>query len=241
MKFSYDMHIHSCLSPCGDTDMTPNNIINMCYIKGLNIIAITDHNSMLNVESIMKLGLEKDILVIPGIEVTTKEEVHVCCYFYDLNDGIKFQDLIYDGLPDIKNSPLIFGNQEIRDMEDELINEVDKLLISSTKYSLDDINHMVKKYNGVMVPAHIDRKSFGMLAVLGFIPDGLDIYTVELSKYFQDQNNIFNTDLSKYNIIKNSDAHYLKDINESINFIDIEQLNINSVLTYLTDTGGIIA
>ena len=84
MKLASDLHIHSALSPCGDNDMTPNNIVNMCCLKGLDVISITDHNSMLNCRTVMEVGMSNELLVIPGIEVTTKEEVHVLYYFRDI-------------------------------------------------------------------------------------------------------------------------------------------------------------
>jgi len=182
MKLSFDLHIHSALSPCGDESMTPNNIINMAFIKGLKIIALTDHNSMLNGKPTMELGKKQGILVIPGIEVTTKEEVHVLCYFKNIEEGLAFSDLVYRNLVDIRNEKEVFGRQVILDEEDRIIGEVDKLLINSTNYSIKEINEMVHFYNGVMIPAHIDRKSFGILSVLGFIPYELGIKTVEVAR-----------------------------------------------------------
>ncbi|WP_427338958.1 PHP domain-containing protein [Caloranaerobacter sp. DY30410] len=234
MRFSYDLHIHSALSPCGDEDMTPNNIVNMAYIKGLDIISVTDHNTMGNVESIMKVAKKRDILVIPGIEVTTKEEVHVLCYFRNIEDGIEFQDFIYRGLPDIKNNKKFFGNQLLMDENDNIIGEVEKFLLNSTKYTIKEINNLVNRLNGVLVPAHIDKKSYSILMNLGFIPDELNVKTVEVSKNYSSQSikNLIN--LERYNLIKNSDAHYLGDINEPVMFLDIEKKDINSLVEYLS-------
>ena len=98
MKFYYDLHIHSSLSPCADDDMTPNNIVNMALIKGLDVISLTDHNSTKNVEAVHELCQHKGIKFIPGIEVQTKEEVHVLCYFFDILDCLKFGEMIYNSL-----------------------------------------------------------------------------------------------------------------------------------------------
>ncbi|MBS4535954.1 PHP domain-containing protein [Clostridium sp. D2Q-14] len=227
MKLYYDLHIHSALSPCADNSMTPNNIINMAYIKGLDIISVTDHNSYFNVETIMKLGEFRNILVIPGIEVTTAEDIHLLCYFHNVKALKNFGEKIYENLPNIKNKENIFGNQLVLDKEDNKINEIDKLLINASKFKIDDVYHMVMEERGVIIPAHIDKKSYSILSVLGFIPEKYDIKFVEIS------NKLYNRELIKnYRVIYNSDAHYLQDINEPINEIDIKNKTIDKVLEY---------
>ncbi|RKD33188.1 PHP domain-containing protein [Thermohalobacter berrensis] len=233
MKLSIDLHIHSALSPCGDNEMTPNNIVNMAYLKGLDVIAVTDHNTMLNAKPVMELGKEKNILVIPGIEVTTKEEVHVLCYFKELKSGMKFQDIIYDNLPNVKNNTEVFGKQLIFNKKDKVIGEVNKLLINSTNFSLSEIRDLAIKYGGVVVPAHIDKKAYSIISVLGFMPDNLKFNTVEISVN-QDYSLLDKfIDIGNYNVIVNSDAHYLGDINERISFIDVKDKTIGSVISYL--------
>ncbi|MDD3226480.1 MAG: PHP domain-containing protein, partial [Tissierellia bacterium] len=129
MKFYYDLHIHSDLSPCSSRDMTPNNIINMSLIKGLNIISVTDHNTADNLPAVMELSHKAGIKIIPGLEVTTKEEVHVLCYFKKLDKAMEFGRIIYDSLPFIKNNPEIFGEQNIYNSKDEITGTLEKLLI----------------------------------------------------------------------------------------------------------------
>ncbi|SCG83769.1 hypothetical protein DW1_2204 [Proteiniborus sp. DW1] len=233
MKFAYDIHIHSGLSPCGDKDMTPNNIVNMAYLKELNIIAVTDHNSMLNILPVMEVANRRGILVVPGIEVTTKEEVHVLCYFPSIEDGMRFQDLIYDSLPNIKNREEIFGEQLLFDKEDNVIGKLDKLLLSSSEYSLEEIFMLVEKHNGVLVPAHVDKNSFSILSTLGFIPDNINVRTIEAYdlKRLKEMEKVLT--LEKYMIIKNSDAHYLSDINEAFYYMDIDTLTAKTVIEYL--------
>lgn len=227
MKYFYDLHIHSDLSPCGDDDMTPNNIVNMSYIKGLNIISVTDHNTTENLPAIIELCGKIDIKAIPGIEVTTKEEVHVLCYFKDLCYAEQFGRLIYESLPEIKNIPSIFGNQNIYNSRDEVIGTLDKLLINATGYSLAEICSLAKEYHGIMVPAHINKKSNSLLAVLGFIPPDLKINFAEIfPKLTVDEEFIKNL-----NILKNSDAHRLADISEAENSIDLN--NIEEIYDYL--------
>lgn len=225
MKFFYDLHIHSNLSPCGDEDMTPNNIINMAFIKGLNIVSITDHNSIRNYPALKKIAQKRNIELIPGIEVTTREEVHLLCYFKNYEDGIKVDEIIYNSLPDIKNKPKIFGEQNIMDEDDKVIGHVEKLLLSSSSYSISEIFDIVKNNDGIVIPAHIDRQSYGILGVLGFIPEILSINYVEVSNEKMIDEKI----LDKYTIIKNSDAHRLSDISEKLNYFEAD--NIDSLYT----------
>ena len=231
MQFSYDIHIHSALSPCSTLEMTPNNIINMAQIKKLNIISITDHNCMDNVKPIIKLGIKKDILVVPGIEVTSKEDVHLLCYFKDLVNGLNFSRKIYESLPNIKNNEIIFGEQVLYDEFDSIIGSLDKLLLNSSTYTIGEINELANYYNGIMVPAHIDRKSSGLLGVLGFIPKGLNIGSIEVSSIVQGEK--IKSGLGDLNIIYNSDAHDLGSINEPIYFMNLKELTLKNVIGYL--------
>lgn len=227
MDLYYDLHIHSALSPCADPDMTPNNIINMASLKGLDIISITDHNSYFNSKVIMELGEKNDILVIPGIEVTTSEDIHILCYFNDIYKLEEFGEEIFNSLHDIKNNIDYFGEQEIFNIYDEKILDIDKLLINSSKYNLDKIIQLVKSKKGIVIPAHVDKKSYSILSVLGFIPLKYNIKFIEVKnkKY---KNKIIN----RYNKIYNSDAHFLGDISERINKLQINKKTASEVLNY---------
>jgi PHP family Zn ribbon phosphoesterase len=221
MKFYYDLHIHSDLSPCGNNDMTPNNIINMSLIKGLSIISVTDHNSTENLPALIKASRETSLTVIPGIEVTTKEEVHLLCYFRDLSNAMDFGSVIYNSLPNVKNNPQIFGEQNIYDSQDQIIGRVEKLLLNASPYSIEDVHCLAKKYKGVMVPAHINKMTNGILGVLGFMPLNLKIDFVEIYSKAPINNKI----VEKYKVLKNSDAHQLIDISEPLNCFDLNSLH----------------
>ncbi len=233
MKVPYDLHIHSALSPCGDEDMTPNNIVNMAVIKGLKLISVTDHNTMLNVAPTIEVAQNHDVLVIPGIEVTTKEDIHVLCYFPNLHDGMKFQDFIYSGIPDTQNVEEIFGKQTLLDRNDRVTGYINKLLLNSTKYTIEETYELTRIHNGAMVPAHIDKSSYSIVSSLGFIPDTLKVHSVEVydEKKLKDLSKFI--DMNRYKIISNSDAHYLVDIKEAISFLDIESLTTRAVISYL--------
>ncbi len=230
MKFFYDFHIHSDLSPCGDKDMTPNNIVNMAYIKGLNMIAVTDHNTIENYKAIEKIAQGLGILVVPGIEINTKEEVHILSYFKDYKSAKAVSDLIYESLPNIFNKSDIFGEQNIYNENDEIIGRLDKLLISASKYSIGEICTIVNKYNGVIVPAHINKKSNGILGVLGFFPTDINFEFIEISKSHElgERNKKM---VMNYKKLVSSDAHILENISEPINYIILEKLE--DIYSYL--------
>jgi len=222
MKLYYDLHIHSALSPCSEDDMTPNNIINMAYIKKIDLISVTDHNSMKNYPALEKIASKRNIKILPGIEVTTKEEVHMLCYFNSYKEGMIFSDRIYDSLNKIVNKPEIFGNQIVYDEEDRKIGEEKFLLNNTSEYSVEEIYHMVKNHKGICVPAHVSRLANGIIGVLGFIPQDLDFKYIEVCKK---SNNIADKYLDKYKILVNSDAHKLTEISERLNFIELDNLN----------------
>ncbi|MDD3839598.1 MAG: PHP domain-containing protein [Clostridia bacterium] len=222
MKIAVDLHIHSALSPCGDDDMTPNNIVNMCKLKKLDAIALTDHNSSLNVEAVKRLGDKNDLCVIPGMEVQTKEEVHLICLFPDMQSINEFQVIIDRNLPDIENKENIFGRQLLFDEQDNIIASYKKLLLTSTVLTIGEVYEYVYRLGGVTIPAHIDRYGFSLLTNLGFIPESPEFTTLELSKNvdfltFKKQNPF----IKKYRTIISSDAHYLWDILERQTIIDV--------------------
>ena len=159
LSLSYDLHIHSCLSPCGDDDMTPANIAGMASLIGLDIIAVTDHNSCKNCPAVMEACKEYGITVIPGMELTTSEEVHVVCLFESLTDAMAFDSYVSSQLIPFPNKKEIFGNQFLLNSRDELIGEEKNLLINATNISFDEVYELTKAYHGVMIPAHIDKNS----------------------------------------------------------------------------------
>lgn len=234
MPIYYDLHIHTALSPCGDRSMTPNNIINMAMLKGLDVIAITDHNSTLNCRACIEVSKDKDIIVIPGIELQTKEEVHSICLFKNLSSLEKFQRFIDDKIPDKKNSPDFFGEQLILDKYDNIIDSESRLLMASVDVSLNKALEKVISLDGVLIPAHVDKGTFSIISNLGFIPMDLKISTIECSKScdIQEFKSRYKY-LEKYRILKNSDAHYLGDLSERDNFLDINIKSIDKIIDYL--------
>ena len=211
----YDFHLHSCLSPCGDDDMTPSNIVGMAAVKGLNVIAITDHNSCRNCPAAMQHGETYKITVIPGMELTTQEEVHVIFLFSSLPHALAFDAYVYEHLLPIKNRETVFGKQQIMNERDEVTGTIEKLLISATDISFDSTDRLAREYGGIAFPAHLDKSSTSLISNLGFVPPDSLFKCAEihdLTKYHTLKKE--NPYLETCRIVSNSDAHYLGDISE---------------------------
>jgi PHP family Zn ribbon phosphoesterase len=198
--------------------MTPNNIVNMASIKGLDVISVTDHNTARNLPAVAEAGENAGVKIVPGIEVTSREEVHILCYFKKLKPAVDFGELIYSSLPDIKNNDAIFGPQNIYDSNDVITGKLTKLLLNASSYTVDELCTLAAKFGGIIVPAHINKKSNGILGILGFIPTDLKIDFVEVYKKTETDERY----LKRYKVLRNSDAHQLTEISEALNFIELE-------------------
>ena len=230
----YDLHIHSCLSPCGDDEMTPANLVGMAKVKGLDVIALTDHNSCRNCPAALYHGENYGIIVIPGMELCTAEEVHVVCLFPDLEAALAFDEYVYERLIPIKNKEHIFGSQKIINEEDLQVGTMENLLINATEISFDDSFSLVKSFGGVAFPAHIDKPSSSLLSNLGFIPPDSSFKSAEIKNMAElhhlQQNHPY---LLNCNILSNSDAHYLEDIHDPFHQIQVESVSAKGVLKSL--------
>ncbi len=234
VKLSYDLHIHSCLSPCGDEDMTPGNIVGMSAIKGLDIIAVTDHNTCKNCPAVLKLAEQYGIIAIPGMELTTMEEVHALCLFTELEDALRFNEYVSDKLMKIPNDEKAFGKQEICDEEDRVIGTEPYLLINATDISFDDLGRLMKEYNGIYIPAHLDKNSNSLLSNLGFISPDADFVAAELADISKlEELSRLNPYLRGCNIITDSDAHDLGRMNEPVNYLSCENKSREAVIKAL--------
>lgn len=234
MKAAIDLHIHSALSPCADKDMTPNNIVNMACLKGLDIIALTDHNSAENAGAFLQCAKDAGILAVPGMELETREEVHLVCLFPGIDEAMHMQKIVYAALPDINNREDIFGQQMIMDREDNILGFFPKLLVTAADISIDEAFGTVKEHRGVIIPAHVDRESYSILSNLGMIPDNLEIQYLEASKMCRPAHLLERyPHLDKYKFITSSDAHYLWDISERENFLELEELSIQCLFDTL--------
>ena len=211
----YDLHIHSCLSPCGDDDMTPANIAGMSALKGLDVIAVTDHNSCRNCPAVLDAAAQYGLVALPGMELCTMEEVHVVCLFARLEDAMDFDACVYPHILPIDNDETLFGHQYYYDSDDHIIGTEPRLLISATDIPFSDVYDLAARYHGLMIPAHIDKSSTSLLSNLGFVPPDSQFTCFELKNLATlHQVRRANPYLEHCRVITDSDAHYLEHINE---------------------------
>ena len=242
-KYYYDLHIHSCLSPCGDNDMTPNNIAGMAALNGLNIVALTDHNTTKNCPAFFKACKKYGLIPVPGIEMTTAEDVHVVALFPSLEDAMAFNGEYEKHRVLIKNKVEIFGEQLILDEEDAVIGSEENLLLNATDLSIEEAAALARSYGAAVFPAHIDRDENGVIAMLGDIPAEANFTAIEFRDGEKAEEYIERYSLRDKLILKDSDAHYLWNINEAKNslMLDDEPYSSDIVRRRLIDLikGGI--
>ena len=221
-KYYYDLHIHSCLSPCGDNDMTPNNIAGMAALNGLNIIALTDHNTTKNCPAFFKACKKYGIIPVAGMEMTTAEDIHVVALFPSLEDAMSFNEEYAEHRAKIKNKVEIFGDQLILDEEDNVIGTDEYLLLPATDLSIEEAASLARSYGAAVFPAHIDRQENGVIAVLGDLPDEPEFSCVEFYDKTKREEYFGTYTLEGKAVLTDSDAHYLWNINEAENYLMID-------------------
>jgi 3',5'-nucleoside bisphosphate phosphatase len=173
--FRADLHVHTVLSPCAEVEMIPPLIVHEALDRDIHLIAITDHNATGNIRAVMDAARGTDLTVLPGMELQTREEVHLLCLFDTLEQAENWQKKVDSILPDRPNNPEFFGEQFVVDAEGEFIRREERLLINSADIGLDEAAAQVHALGGFAVPAHVDRKAFSLIANLGLVPPGLEI------------------------------------------------------------------
>ena len=222
MKYSYDLHVHSCLSPCADNDNTPNNLAGMAHLSGIRIVALTDHNTAKNCPAFFEAAKRYGIVPVAGMELTTSEDIHVVCLFEKLESAMRFDEFIDTRRVLIKNRTDIFGDQLILDGNDEIVGTEENLLPNATVISLDEAPALVKEFGGICFPAHIDRDANGIVAILGTVPTSPDFRCVEIHDAERIPEYKEKYGLSDKLFIVSSDSHYLTDIDETNNFFELD-------------------
>jgi PHP family Zn ribbon phosphoesterase len=211
--FTADLHLHTVLSACAETEMLPELILERARELGLGLIAITDHNSAENAAAMVQAAQGTGITVLPGMEVQTREEVHLLCLFDTLEQVRFWQEVVYAHLPRLKNNEAVFGTQVVLNAEGEPIGANDRLLATSTFFSVEEVVQRVHAVNGLCIPAHVDRPAYSLIANLGFIPPELRIRGVEISHLIgpNDARTRFRQ-LEHYSLVASGDAHRLKEM-----------------------------
>jgi predicted metal-dependent phosphoesterase TrpH len=237
--FKADLHIHTVLSPCGDLEMSPSAIVDRALQRGLDMIAISDHNTTRQVKVTQKIGREKGLFVMGGVEVTSQEETHCLCYFADETQLDAFQEFLDAHLPPIPNDEDRFGYQLIVDENDEIVGEEEYHLLNAIDVDIDGIYDVVHRIGGLFVPAHINKGTTSLMSQLGFVPpdlkaDGLEINfritKEEILKRF--------AYLKRFNFITDSDAHFIDNIGDVYNIVYMEHRNFNEFAMALRGEEG---
>ncbi len=227
-----DLHIHSCLSPCGSLRMSPRTIVETAIARGLDLIAITDHNTCAMADTVARLARKTGLSFLYGLEIQTREEVHLLAYFDDASTCTAFSDDIYCYLPDTPNIPEYFGDQVIVDESEEIIRIEPRLLLNSVALTLEELVKRIRDRGGIAVPAHVDREGFGIIYQLGFIPQQPDFSIIELD------GDEIPPGCAGYAIIHSSDAHYPEDIGTRTTLFTMEEASVSEILRAAAGEGG---
>jgi len=207
-----DLHVHTCLSPCGDLTMSPRHIAEQVWKRKIGILGICDHNSAENVPAVMKAAGTRDVTVLPGMEICTREEIHVIALFGDIAPAFALQALVYDHLEG-KNDPDVFGLQVVADENDGVVAIEERLLIGAVDLPVEEVVREIHRLGGAAIAAHIDRESYSVISQLGFIPPGLNFDALELSRHITREG--ASERFARYAecaFVRNSDAHFPADV-----------------------------
>lgn len=229
-----DLHIHTCLSPCGDLDMSPKAIVENSLEKGLDLIAVCDHNSAENAEATIRMGLKKGLKVLPGLEVCSREEVHSLAIFESADQALKMQEIVYSHLKGT-NRPEFFGDQVVANEFDEVEGFNDHLLIGASGLGLLEVIDNVHKLGGISIASHVDRPSFSIMSQLGFIPKDLPLDGIEISQITKFEEISAMTDLP---VMTFSDAHFIKDIGRVHTEFYVETASLGEIKMALKGESG---
>lgn len=237
MKVFYDLHMHSCLSPCGDDDMTPNNLVNMSALAGLQVIALADHNTTRNVPAAVKVGEAAGVLVVPAMELTTKEDIHVLCLLPDLDRAEALRQYVYEKLPQRKNRPKAFGHQYVMDENDEILEEEPQLLAFGADIGIYETKALLERFDGLAVPAHIDRASYSLIGVMGLIDPamGFSVYETTIGC---DRQALMEKYQFTGGFLSSSDAHDLTAIRDAERTLEVEELTPRGVIEAVRNLGN---
>lgn len=233
-----DLHVHTCLSPCGDLKMTPQNIVARALYHNIDVIAISDHNTAENIPAVLRAAHGTPLIVLPGMEVCTREEVHLVALFENIEAAFEMQAKVYDKLQG-KNNPEVFGMQVIGNEFDEVLGFNDRLLIGAVDMSIEEVVNRIHKLNGLAIASHIDRDSYSVIGQLGFIPETLKFDALEISSMMsiEEAKKIY-AEYTKYPFIQNSDAHFIDHIGKCTTEFLLEKSSFDEIKKALRNENG---
>jgi PHP family Zn ribbon phosphoesterase len=209
-KFRADLHVHTVLSPCAEVEMIPPLIVQQALEQKIDLIAITDHNASANVEAVQKAARGTGLTVLPGMEVQSREDVHLLTIFETTDALNAWQKEVDAALPDRQNNSSLFGEQFVVDETGEFIRNEPRLLLTSTHLSIDEIFERVNTLGGLVIPAHVERTVYGLLPTLGLISEQWKVTALEISRRTTPEKvaGMFPA-LRKYPMIQSGDVHRL--------------------------------
>lgn len=238
LHFRAELHIHTVLSPCAGIEMIPQVIVEESLLRGINLIAITDHNASENVAAVMKAAEGSKLTVLPGIELETAEEIHLVCLFPDLAALSQFQKIIDLNLPPIPNNEEFYGVQLVVDASGEFIRKDDRMLSMATSLSLEEAAAQVLKLGGKVIPAHIEREENGIIARLGTVPSDFPTQILEISRFSSRQKVLAaNPELASYHFIQGGDVHYINDLLGAVLF-DAPDNSLGTIWNSIIDSNS---
>ncbi len=227
-SFRADLHIHTVLSPCGDLEMSPSNIIHKAKEMEMDCIGITDHNSTLHAKLCREIGREEGVYVFMGAEVTSQEEAHCLCFFDKDEELDEFQDWLDERLIKIELNEERFGYQLVVNREEEIIDQKEFLLTSAIDADLDEIFEKVVSLNGLFIPAHINKGATSLISQLGFVPPDIKAHSFELTRFISKTDFIKkNAYLKHYQFIHSSDSHFIDDIGSVYSVLVMKELSFD--------------
>ncbi len=231
-----DLHIHTCLSPCAELDMTPARVVSTAIEAGLDIIAVTDHNTAENIPSVIKVNGE--ITVIPGMELTTAEEAHILALFPDIESVMRLQEIAYNDLPLTGNKRILY-EQVVVNEKDEVLRFNDRVLMDATGLGVKEAIGIIHDLGGITVACHIDREAFSILTQLGFIHDSLNFDALEISFRTKKDKALKMFDIYKrYPWITSSDAHHVSDIGRAATEFIMNKASFEEIALALSGKEG---
>ena len=237
--FRTDLHIHTLLSPCGDLEMSPANIVSLACQRGLDIIGITDHNTTKQCELVWKLAQKTNLTVFPGCEMTSREEVHCLGLFADFDALRIFQDYLDRHLTIIPHNAELFGYQVLVDENEDILEKLDYYLGASLDVSIEEVERKVHELSGIFIPAHIDRPRNSLFSQLGFFPPELKVDALQISKLAEE---VTIRDKYKINqnttIVKFSDAHFPADLGKIYTNFEMENATFSEIKKALHRENG---
>jgi PHP family Zn ribbon phosphoesterase len=237
-EFRTDLHVHTCLSPCADLRLSPRNIVAQAHKKQIDVVAICDHNSAENAPAVIKASKGEDLVVLPGMEICTKEEIHILAIFGKPESDLELQWLIYKHLGGV-NKPEVFGMQVVANEFDEVLGFQERLLIGAVDLSIEEVTNAIHRLSGLAIASHIDRESYSVIGQLGFIPKALRLDALEISPNIsiEDARARF-PDYSNHPFMRNSDAHFIDDVGRCKTEYLIEQPSFAEIAKALRQEDG---